>query len=439
MWPYIPELLARPVPRYTSYPTAAEFEPVDGNFHEAGFDDLAPDAAVSLYAHIPFCEKICWYCGCNTGAANRVHRLTAYLDALHSEIETVSERLGNRRLVTQIAFGGGSPNAIDPVDFVRLLDRLSIAFDAFDARLSIELDPRSLTDEWVAVLARAGFSHVSLGVQTFDPELQMRVGRIQPTERIERAVNGLRDAGVSSLNFDLMYGLPGQTSAALADTLRQAVALRPDRIALFGYAHLPTSIKRQRRIDASDMPNGKHRFEMAALGYAYLTDAGYVPIGFDHFALPEDGLAGAYKTGRIRRNFQGFTDDGGAVLIGLGASAISSFPDRLVQNEKNSGRYRMLAGTRQLTGERGTLRTSIDRRRARAIETLLCMGECDLSVLGSIQSVESELRRLQDFGLIIWDCDRIRILPDGRPYSRIIASLFDAYREPQETRFSSAI
>lgn len=439
MWPYIPDLLDRPVPRYTSYPTAAEFAPVDAGFHEAGFDDLAPDASVSLYAHIPFCETICWYCGCNTGAANRAHRLTAYLDALHMEIETVAERLGNQRPITQIAFGGGSPNAIDAVDFVRLLDHLCIAFDAFDARLSIELDPRSLTPEWTALLGRAGVSHASLGVQTFDPDLQARIGRIQPADSIARAVAGLRDNGVTSLNFDLMYGLPGQTYAALAETLKQAVAFRPDRIALFGYAHLPSLIKRQQKIDASDMPDGRARFDMAALGFEVLTAAGYVPIGFDHFARAGDGLAQACEAGTMRRNFQGFTDDPSDALIGLGASAISSFPDRFVQNEKNSGRYRMRAGAHMLTAERGVLRGPADRARGRIIERLLCAGTADIRGIRMSAAMHERLAQLTALGLVERDGDRVTITPDGRPYGRTIASLFDAYRGAQEKRFSSAV
>jgi oxygen-independent coproporphyrinogen-3 oxidase len=439
MWPYIPELLDRPVPRYTSYPTAAEFGPVDTGFHEAGFDDLAPGAAISLYAHIPFCEKICWYCGCNTGAANRADRLAAYIDALHMEIETVAARLGNQRPVAQLAFGGGSPNAIDPVDFVRLLDHILIAFDAFDARLSIELDPRSLTTDWTALLGRAGVSHASLGVQTFDAELQARIGRIQPAESIERAVNGLRDNGVGSLNFDLMYGLPGQTSGKLAATLEQAVAMKPDRIALFGYAHLPASIPRQRQIDASDMPDGRSRFEMAGLGFSMLTAAGYKPVGFDHFALADDPLTLACEAGNMRRNFQGFTDDSSEALIGLGASSISSFPDRLVQNQKNSGRYRVLASASSLASERGIIRSAADRRRGSVIEKLLCTGRADISAVDVSIATHMVLDRFCKLGLIEQNGELIVITADGRPYSRTIASLFDSYLYAKEERFSQAV
>lgn len=439
MWTYIPELLDRPVPRYTSYPTAMEFEPVDAGFHEAGFDDLAPGAAVSFYAHIPFCEKICWYCGCNTGAANRADRLTAYLDALHTEIETIAERLGNQRPVTQLAFGGGSPNAIDPVDFVRLLDHILIAFDAFDARISIELDPRGLTSEWTALLGRAGVSHASLGVQTFDPELQVRIGRIQPTESIKRAVEGLRDNGIASLNFDLMYGLPSQTAATLAATLEQAVALKPDRIALFGYAHLPAIIDRQRQIDASDMPDGRDRFDMANLGFSMLTEAGYEPIGFDHFALAGDPLMQASEAGRMRRNFQGFTDDMSEALIGLGASSISDFPDRLVQNHKNSGRYRVLAGAKKLATERGVIRSDTDRKCGAVIEKLLCTGRADISAVEMPSAMQVRLNQFHQLDLIDLGEGDVVITPNGRPYSRAIASLFDAYRCEKEVRFSSAV
>ena len=439
MWPYYPELIGKPVPRYTSYPTAAEFGLVDSYFHEAGFDSLSPDAPISLYVHIPFCEQICWYCGCNTGAANRAHRLTNYLDALHREIETVVDRLGDQHRVTQIAFGGGSPNALDPVDFVRLLDHLLIAFTAFDARLSIELDPRSLSPGWEALLNRAGISHASLGVQTFDPDLQARIGRVQPAKNIERAVRHLRRAGIQSLNFDLMYGLPGQTLESLVRSIEQTLDLAPDRVALFGYAHLPDVIKRQRQIDDSDMPDSATRFDMAAVGFERLTSAGYVPIGFDHFARPEDSLAQACEAGQMHRNFQGFTDDPCETLIGLGASAISSFPDRIVQNAKNSGQYRTLASAEMLSGERGVLRTADDKLRGKVIESLLCNGQADFSQIDVPTPVANCLDDLSKLGLIELKAEKIALAPEGLPYSRAIAALFDDYRVSSEKRFSSAI
>lgn len=438
MWPYHPDLLARPVPRYTSYPTAAEFGPVDRAFHAEGLERLAPDAAVSLYAHIPYCERICWYCGCNTGAANRSHRLSAYLDALHAEIDLVAARLGRGRPVGQIAFGGGSPNAIPPVDFVRLLDHLVIAFDAPQASVSVELDPRSLTPAWTAALGRVGVARASLGVQTFEPDLQVRIGRIQPAEDVERAVEGLRAGGVGSINFDLMYGLPGQDERALAATLERTIALAPERIALFGYAHLPERIPRQRQIDGSGLPGPRERFAIAALGHRMLVGAGYVPIGFDHFALPGDPLARAAAEERVRRNFQGFTDDGADALIGLGASAISSLPDRFVQVEKNSGRYRMLAGSGLLAGARGIRRSPDDLARGHAIEALLCRGEARPGA-ALLERAAPALAPFVERGLATIEGSALRLTEAGRPYARAIASLFDAHRDPAGERFSQAV
>jgi len=266
MWPYHPDLLATPVPRYTSYPTAAEF---DGSVGEK--DQLAALAqvsgAVSLYLHIPFCEKICWYCGCNTGAANRTQRLTSYLDALHREIAMVAALLPASARVRRVALGGGSPNAIQPTDFVRLMDALLLHFPLEDPLISIELDPRTLTADWGAVIGGVGATHASLGVQTFAPHLQEGIGREQPLAMIENSVDLLRKAGITSLNFDLMYGLPGQSLDDLAATIDASIRLKPARIALFGYAHMPSLLPRQRRIDASALPGLATRFAMAARGH----------------------------------------------------------------------------------------------------------------------------------------------------------------------------
>ena len=256
MWKYYPELLETPVPRYTSFPTAAEFGPgigaddVDAALHRARGD-------VSLYLHVPFCEQICWYCGCNTGAANKTQRLSSYLDALHREISITGVRLGREVKVRRIAFGGGSPNAISPTDFVRLVDALTLHMPLFDPAWSIELDPRTLTPEWCQVMGVVGVTYASMGVQTFDPGLQAAIGRVQPDAEIARAVDLLRANGVSSLNFDLMYGLPGQTLDMLEQTLHRTIELGADRIALFGYAHVPHLIPRQRRIDGTNLQIGR--------------------------------------------------------------------------------------------------------------------------------------------------------------------------------------
>ena len=438
-WTYYPELLATPVPRYTSYPTAAEFSDKVGA-RELGeaLSAIATDQPISLYVHIPYCHEICWYCGCNTGAANKAHRLSAYLDTLHEEISLVASKLGGRGRVQRIAFGGGSPNAISPEQFADLLARLRCSFGADGARLSIELDPRSLGGPWFAAIAAAGFERASMGVQTLEPSIQAGIGRIQPAELIRTAVGKLRQAGVKSLNFDLMYGLPGQGLGELEATLTATIEMRPERIALFGYAHVPHLIPRQRRIDDSALPDARLRFAQAELGHRVLTHAGYVPIGFDHYAVPGDPLAVAAREGRLRRNFQGFTDDGADVLIGLGASSISQFPKLIAQNEKNAGRYKTRVSSGLLPASHGILRSEEDRRRGRIIEQLLCNGEAAADGLFQPDLME-RLHPFLDKGLATIECGQLRLPVYGRPYARVIASLFDQYRQPAARRFSSAI
>lgn len=437
MWPYHPDLLARPVPRYTSFPTAAEFSPAVG---PADLDDAlrAVGGDVSLYIHIPFCEQICWYCGCNTGRANKVDRLASYLDALHREIALVGARLGNRVHVRRIAFGGGSPNAISPLDFVRLIDALTINLPLYEPVVSIELDPRTLTADWGTVLRCVGITRASMGVQTFSPRLQAAIGRVQPEADIVRGTDILRQAGITSLNFDLMYGLPGQTDADLAESLDRTVALGADRIALFGYAHVPHMIPRQRRIDPTGLPDQAARFRMAADGWTRLTGAGYQPVGFDHFALPGDALAQAALSGRLHRNFQGFTEDDAPVMIGLGASSISSFPHLIVQNEKNSGRYRMLLSQDKLTGALGVRRSPADQALGDIINGLLCRNEARIGA-DLLRALLPDLATFADRGLIDLAGDTLRIMPGGLPYARTIAALFDPYRQGSVRRFSSAV
>ena len=435
-WAYYPELLAQAVPRYTSYPTAAEFG--DDNLESLQREALmAVRGDVSLYIHIPFCHEICWYCGCNTAAANRADRLASYLDALHAEIISVSRLLDPSVRVARIAFGGGSPNAIQPHDMVRLVDALLVNFRVPWPVLSIELDPRSLSPAWLTAIRGIGIIKASLGVQTFDPRVQAAIGRVQPRDDIARAVAGLRKSGVSSINFDLMTGLPLQEDTVLAETLDEAVSLGADRIALFGYAHVPHMIARQRRIDASALPDQRARFRMAAEGHARLVDAGYQPVGFDHFALPGDALAQRTLAGGLRRNFQGFTDDQAPVLIGLGASAISKFDTAFVQNEKNAGRYRMLSGAGQLTGRRGVRRNNEDRRRGALIEALLCQGkapiEADLRM-----ATAARLAPFAERGLIRWDAGHLHLERGSVPYARSIAAVFDAYRGGERV-LSSAV
>jgi oxygen-independent coproporphyrinogen-3 oxidase len=436
MWTYHPELLATPVPRYTSFPTAAEFAPIDGG----GFvEQLAQvDGEISLYVHIPFCEKICFYCGCNTSAAGRRQRLETYLEALQREASLLANHLPGEVRVSRLSFGGGSPNAITPLDFARLLSCLTVHFRLVNPEISIEVDPRVMSEDWAEVISSSGITRASLGVQTFTPQAQISIGRVQPPEMIQRTVGWLRNAGVTSLNFDLMYGLPGQGWSELEETLERSCTLGADRIALFGYAHMPHLIPRQRVIMADQLPDQQARFDMAARGFDYLTGRGYLPVGFDHFALPNDPLGVAAQKGTLHRNFQGFTDDTAPVLLGLGASAISSFPGLLAQTEKNNGRYRMLLSQDRLPVAHGIARSTDDRYRGAIIERLLCDGAARL---GSrlMQQARPVLEPFIERGLAEIDDEWLSILPDGLPYSRSIAALFDPYRQDSQRRFSSAV
>lgn len=440
MWPYHPHLLQRPVPRYTSYPTAAEF--TDGVGAEALAGELAgirPGTPASIYVHIPFCRDICWYCGCNTGRANRQGRVEAYVEALHAEIDWLARQVAGRIEVERLSFGGGSPNALEPRAFVQLVDSLLVAFGSASPDISVELDPRSLDSEWAALFRRLGARRASLGVQTLEPHVQAAIGRIQPRELIRRSVDLLRDSGVTSLNLDLMFGLPGQTDDDLARTLETAIALEPDRIALFGYAHMPDLIPRQRRIAADRLPGLEQRFGMSALGYRRLVEAGYRPVGFDHFARPSDPLGAAAADGRLRRNFQGFTDDQADHLFGLGASAVTALPGLLVQNEKNVGRYRMRVLAGQPAASRGVRRSADDRERALVIEDLLCGREADLSGLDRPDWAQPWLAPFLAAGLASRTGNRLAITAAGLPYARGIAACFDSYRSQGPGRFSSAI
>jgi oxygen-independent coproporphyrinogen-3 oxidase len=358
---------------------------------------------------------------------------------LIEEIELIGKALGGRGRVRRIAWGGGSPNALAPEDFDTLMQRVASAFRLDDPVVSVEIDPRGFDARWADALARNDVTRVSLGVQTFDADIQAAIGRVQPTAMIGGAVALLRSAGVSSINFDLMYGLPFQTVGKLAETISTALTLGPDRLAVFGYAHVPHLIARQRQIDISALPDPVARFAQAEFGFERLTRDGYMPVGFDHFALPDDALAVAAAAGSLRRNFQGFTEDPADVLIGLGASAISQFPGWLLQNEKNPGRYHLRIANGQFAVERGLMRSPSDQIVGTAIERLLCQNMADLADLADLAAVAGRLERFVSAGLAEWRQRVLVINQKGLPYARAIAAALDPYRHHAATRFSSAI
>jgi oxygen-independent coproporphyrinogen-3 oxidase len=441
MWPYYPELLVKPVPRYTSYPTAAEFHEGVGEAEQrAGLAAVGPEEPISLYVHIPYCREICWYCGCNTGAANRTQRLSNYLLHLSQEIERVAEVLDGRGKVARIAFGGGSPNAISRQQFAGIVRHLRSAFlTGSSPVISVEIDPRGFDPEFAAALADAKVTRASLGVQTFDLSVQAVIGRIQPLETIERSVELLRQAGVTSLNFDLMYGLPQQNDAALLESLELSHRMGADRLAVFGYAHVPHLVPRQRRIDPAALPGAAERFRQAELAHEWLVGKGWVAVGFDHFAREHDPLAAAARENRVRRNFQGFTDDRCERLVGLGASAISRFAGCLVQNERNSGRYGMKVGKSHLAGTRGVETPPREVMRSHFIEHFLCHGLAHLHYLPDRLRVRKELRSFEERGLISWNHWELRLGPLALPYARSIAAALDPWRAGSTIQFSNAV
>ncbi|MPT47676.1 MAG: oxygen-independent coproporphyrinogen III oxidase [Sphingobium sp.] len=439
MWTHYPELLQRPVPRYTSYPTAADFtDQVGAQRYVQALDAIEDGTPLSLYVHIPFCEEICWYCGCNTARSNKRSRLSAYLDSLHEEIALAAHHLAGRGRVQRISFGGGSPNAIEPLDFVRLVGDIIIAFQAEDPLISVEIDPRQVADDWISVLRSARVRYASMGVQTFDPLVQEAIGRVQPYEDVLSLTHKLRDAGVSSINFDLMYGLPHQDQHLLMETLEQTVSLSPDRIALFGYAHMPHIIPRQRRIDTAALPGEAVRFAMAATGHDFLVEQGYQPIGFDHFAKPDDPLAIAAREGRLHRNFQGFTDDESEHLIGFGASAISQLPGLYAQNAKNAGVYRAAVAEGHFPIERGVERDSESRRHGTLINDILCHGKAPLPH----RLTQEQSETLEEFvqrGLVTTGAGQVHLRPAAAPYARTIAAIFDPRMAGRIGSFSAPV
>ena len=441
MWTYYPELLATPVPRYTSYPTAAEFhEGVGEADQRAGLEAIGPAEPISLYVHIPYCREICWYCGCNTAAANRSQRLAIYLERLSREIDLIAGLLDGRGGVVRIAFGGGSPNAIAPQQFLDLIRHLKSVFAIGSSPvISTEIDPRGFDADFAAAMADAGVTRASLGVQTFDPNVQAAIGRTQSRETIEQAVDLLRASGVTSLNFDLMYGLPRQDDAALIESLKLSHETGADRLAVFGYAHVPHLVPRQRRIDSTTLPGAAERFRQAELAHEWLVGTGWVAVGFDHFAMPHDPLAVAAREKRVRRNFQGFTDDCCESLVGLGASAISRFATCLVQNERNSGRYGMKVGTSHLAAMRGIATPPREVMRAHFIEHLLCQGTADLDYLPDRLRVRKDLQRFEQRGLISWFHSELRLEPGALPYARSIAAALDPWRAGSAVHFSNAV
>lgn len=442
------ERYSTPVPRYTSYPTAPHFHPgVSNSTYASWLKTLPADTTISLYLHIPYCDRLCWFCGCHTKHTLRYEPITAYLRALYAEIDWVSAQLGGRGLVTAIHLGGGSPTMLKPEDLLALRKRLDQSFIiAPSAEISIEIDPNDIDDGRYDAMAQFGLTRASIGVQDFDPKVQKAINRLQSFDDTRAVVEAMRERGVRSVNLDLLYGLPFQTEEGLAETIRAALSLRPDRAALFGYAHVPWMKTHQKMIPEDALP-GKHaRFAQAQLAADLLVTGGMEPIGFDHFARPNDSLAIAAKTGTLKRNFQGYTDDAADALIGLGASAIGQLPQGYVQNITATGDYSRAVLDTGVAVARGFALTPIDRLRAEAISALLCrfaLGPSDLKGFwGNGKALMAEARQIalsDPDGLTMMDGECFRITEKGKPFVRTIAAMFDTYLAAGTGRHSLAV
>lgn len=420
------------VPRYTSYPTAPNFSPGVGA-REQG-DWLAavdPAVPVSVYVHIPFCERLCWFCACHTQGTTTLAPVEAYVAALEAELALVAARLPRGTRMGRLHWGGGTPTILPPP----LIHRLAAAIRAAipptaDCDFSVEIDPTLVDGAKIAALAGEGLTRASLGIQDFDPVVQAAIGRLQSFEATRRTVDNLRDAGIASLNADLVYGLPHQSSARLLATVGRVLELAPERVAIFGYAHVPWASKRQKLVDEAALPGDGARVALAALAADAFEAAGFRRIGIDHFARPGDGLDRAARAGRLRRNFQGYTDDDCPTLIGLGASSISRFAGGYVQNAAATPAWHARIAAGELAGVRGHALGDDDRLRARAIEMLLCDFRLDFAALGpgcAALRAEAEAVAARFGDVVALDDSGLAIRPEGMALARIVASAFDRY------------
>lgn len=443
------ERYAKPVPRYTSYPTAPHFTPdIDAREYRSWLEAIEAATPLSLYAHIPFCDRLCWFCGCTTKQVQRYDPVEVYLDSLCAEIAHAGDAVTGQAPVRALHFGGGSPTMLKAGDINLLGDTLRAHFSfAADAEISVEMDPNDMTEDRFDAYAAIGMTRASLGVQDFDPAVQKAINREQTVEQTRSVVDGVRRRGVHSVNLDILYGLPHQTVDSIERTVRACLDMDPDRIALFGYAHVPWMKKHQTMIDETVLPGLVERFRQQDHAAAMLRDAGFVAIGFDHFAKPSDSMARAATAGTLKRNFQGYTTDDAPVLIGLGASAIGQMPQGYVQNSPASGDYQRRIANDGFATVRGVRLTDEDIMRRAVIEKLMCdfafTGDWVRDTFGQqasriIAEADSLVASDRD-GLFARDGGTYHVTETGRPFVRVVAAHFDAYLHKGVARHSAAV
>lgn len=422
--------LGKPAPRYTSYPPATQFKPIEAEEDAPHLAALAQtETPISLYIHIPFCRSLCLFCGCHTHITTREDVATAYLAALHAEIDIIRRKIGKNLKVAHLHFGGGSPSTLTPNQFKTLMRHLRTHFNFLPtAEKAIELDPRTTTEEFILALAHEGINRVSLGVQDIDQNVQEAIHRLQPYELVQKIVLQLRNAGISAISFDLMYGLPLQTTKGVESTVDQVLALQPNRISLFAYAHVPSMKVYQKKLEQYGLPNDRERLEMEQAARNILEKNGFVSIGMDHFAKPDDPLSIAQRDGRLSRNFQGYTDDSASLMLGLGASSISDVGTMMVQNEPSIGAYEEKLKQNTLPLKRVCLRTADDQRRAHIIRDLMCLYRAEIP--DDLKPNDEAMAPFLQAGLARWEDNILVIDTTYRMVARLIATLFDATYNP---------
>ncbi len=433
------------VPRYTSYPTVPDWTGAfDAQIWKGHLATLGTsNAPLALYVHLPFCASRCLYCGCNATVTTRAEIVDRYLNRLEREIGMVAESIGTSPRIAEMHWGGGTPNFLNEAQIDRLCTLLRRNF-AIDARteMSIEADPRLVTKSQLVRLRQLGFSRISFGVQDLDPVVQEAIGRVQPEALVTEVVQQARDVGFSGINLDLIYGLPAQTSESFAHTVEAAIGLNPDRVACFGYAHLPWMRSHQKRIDESLLPTNGARFVLFRSAVERFVDAGYAWLGIDHFAKPEDPLALAADAGRLHRNFMGYTTRSGEHLLGLGTSAISEVNGWFAQNAPELGGWQRDIDAGHLPLARGHVLSDDDVQRSAAIAHLMCNAELPYDLfVGDTAALCDRYEAFANDGLVTFETDRLLVTPLGRFFLRNLCAALDAYRGASDgsRRFSRAV
>lgn len=436
------------VPRYTSYPTAPHFSPaVTAETYADWLARLPAGQAISLYLHVPFCQQLCWYCGCHTTVVSNDAPIRAYIDLLLAEIDLVAERIGMRLPVEAVHFGGGSPSLVPYDRLMTLMEHLHRRFDLSSVtEVAMEIDPRGVDAARVREFAAIGLTRASIGVQDFDPEVQRIINRVQSFEETAEVAGALRAAGIGSINLDLIYGLPAQTHETLARTVDLSLSLAPDRLALFGYAHVPWMKKHQALIPADRLPPPMERYALYQAAADRIARAGYERVGLDHYAKPGDEMARQLRQGVLRRNFQGYTTDTAETLLGFGTSSIGALLDGYIQNVLTAPDYRAAIGEGRLPVARGIGLSADDRLRRAVIERIMCDLTVDLATearrFGSDETFFAERLALADLshdGLVSVNGSVVTVREAARPLVRSVAAVFDAYLGAGAGRYSQAV